>query len=338
MSRNIVKTTGGTTAAVVPPRMGGVADGRFWRSPGMALSTLCFSAMGGVAGGGIMMLLVNALLDLVGAAVEPMTLWLLLGVVLTAVFYVPLASLHSTMAEDERLELARGRLIQFGHHRKAQPDEEKRNYAELFPPARVREDDEMRALILRIAAVLDRTEATLAETSTDPATVARTREVAGRAIDDLIRRHEAILATRAMETSAMARLEADCADIVSDDGNGAPPAPTAPTARIARIVRTAEKVLAERPDLVDDQGARVDDLVRRHVPRLLQRHAEAAATAPLEQVAAVDAELEKGIEDVRRSVESALELAHDEAMDELAKEIRFLALRRGAPPLLTSVG
>ena len=132
-------------------------------------------------------------------------------------------------------------------------------------------------------------------------------------------------------------LSRDCRAIASGRPLDARTASYAPTARIGRIISTAERMLADHPDLVDAQGARVDDLVRIHVPRLLERHRVAAESASAKDLEAVDAQLDIGIEKVRESVQEAADAIHDDAMRALSTELRFLSLRRGTTPLLAAV-
>lgn len=126
-----------------------------------------------------------------------------------------------------------------------------------------------------------------------------------------------------------------CRAIASGQSIDAPVPSYAPTARIGRIISTAERMLKDHPDLVDGQGARVDALIRVHVPRLLERHRIAAASASAKDLEAVDAHLDTGIEQVRESVQEAADMVHGEAMRALSTELGFLSLRRGTTPLLS---
>jgi hypothetical protein len=129
-----------------------------------------------------------------------------------------------------------------------------------------------------------------------------------------------------------------CRAIATGRSPDAPIAVHAPTARIGRIISTAERMLSHRPDLTDAGGARIDALVRIHVPRLLERHRIAAETASPDCLDAVDAQLDVGVERIRASVQEAADAIHDDAMQALATELRFLELRRTtATPLLTAV-
>ena len=115
---------------------------------------------------------------------------------------------------------------------------------------------------------------------------------------------------------------------------GATVVPTAPravgSARINRLVENAEQALAIDPELVDAGGARVDALVREHLPRLLARHAELSLCAPLDGIGDADVRLEEGVELVRASVAEAIAGMRHARADALRTEIAFLRLRRGA--------
>lgn len=139
------------------------------------------------------------------------------------------------------------------------------------------------------------------------------------------------------EQSLLSSFEDDCVAISDGRDPTSPTRVLVPSARIARIIDTAEKALRTHPSLTDDAGGRIDDLVRVHVPRLLDTHARAAGTAAADEMQAVDAALDEAVELVRTSVEEALSRLHDEATSALTTEIRFLTLRRGTTPLLTAV-
>ena len=86
---------------------------------------------------------------------------------------------------------------------------------------------------------------------------------------------------------------------------GALPPPSAGAA-LQMLIGVSEKALAVDPDLVDGAGARIDDLVRVHLPRLLEVHAAAARAAMPADLAAIDAALSDGVEQVRASIEEAM--------------------------------
>lgn len=106
--------------------------------------------------------------------------------------------------------------------------------------------------------------------------------------------------------------------------------PPSASAALQRLIGLAENALSVDPDLVDDAGARLDHLVRQHLPRLLETHAAAARAAGPVDLAAVDDELTKGVEQVRASVEEALARDARHRFDALRTEVAFLSARRGS--------
>jgi hypothetical protein len=114
---------------------------------------------------------------------------------------------------------------------------------------------------------------------------------------------------------------------------GLPSVPTAlpppsASAALQRLIGIAEDALATDPDLVDSNGARIDTLVREHLPRLLERHAE-AARSPSSNLTRVDAKLEEGVDEVRASIDEALAADAEARFDSLRTEVGFLRMRRG---------
>lgn len=105
--------------------------------------------------------------------------------------------------------------------------------------------------------------------------------------------------------------------------------PPSASAALQRITALAEDALAVDPDLVDDTGARLDSLVRVHLPRLLARHAEAARAARTDTLVDVDAELAQGVERIRASVDEAFARDARRRFDALREEVAFLSARRG---------
>lgn len=136
-----------------------------------------------------------------------------------------------------------------------------------------------------------------------------------------------------VDVNPMATLTAICDAAVRGDLQDTGGASPIGNARIGRILANAEKALAVDPDLMDDAGSRIDDLVRKHLPRLMQRHAEASKVRPVEELASIDADLDEAVELVRASVEEALSRLKDASRDALRNEIGFLRLRRGDPSL-----
>lgn len=99
-------------------------------------------------------------------------------------------------------------------------------------------------------------------------------------------------------------------------------------AHVDRLISKAEEALLLDPDMKDRSGARVDAAIREHLPRLLQKHADTAKSARVEDLAATDRMLDEGVELIRRSVEEGLEGIRNEKADALRTEIGFLRLRR----------
>jgi hypothetical protein len=239
---------------------------------------------------------------------------------------------------QEHVKAARTRVLDFSKRFK---DGERASYVllcRLMADPFVIDGDAQRPLLLRLDTAMLALEHTLREIGAHEPSIEKANAMAEATILRILGQHREQMDATQASNDALERLEHALNDAVDAPiGGTTPMMPTAPTARIARIVETAEKALISHPDLVDGQGARVDDLVRTHVPRLLRKHAEAARTASTRDVGEVDTALDRGVDAVRASVEEAIASLHDLAMDELVTELRFLTLRRGATPLLTSV-
>jgi hypothetical protein len=69
--------------------------------------------------------------------------------------------------------------------------------------------------------------------------------------------------------------------------------------------------------------------VREHLPTLLRVHAE-AARSPSSDLARVDGELEKGLEEIRAGIEDALARDAQRRFDRLVDQVAFLHMRREA--------
>lgn len=109
-------------------------------------------------------------------------------------------------------------------------------------------------------------------------------------------------------------------------------------AQAARVLRLCREAVAVEPDLVDSAGTPIRPLVDQHLPELMKRHAAAAAIAPADELAAIDAELAEGIERVRLAVEDALSTSAVARRTALRSQLGFLALRHPDPvPLLESI-
>lgn len=104
--------------------------------------------------------------------------------------------------------------------------------------------------------------------------------------------------------------------------------PLSASATLQRLTGLAENALEVDPDLVDSTGARVDALVRDHLPRLLAAHADAARSARTEDLGEVDATLADGVEQVRASIDEALASDARRRFDRLREEVEFLHMRR----------
>lgn len=103
--------------------------------------------------------------------------------------------------------------------------------------------------------------------------------------------------------------------------------PHSAIAALQRLMGLGEDALAVDPDLVDGTGARLDALVREHLPNLLRIHAD-AARSPSSDLAKVDAELEKGLEEIGAGVEDALARDAQRRFDLLVDQVAFLRMRR----------
>ena len=115
-------------------------------------------------------------------------------------------------------------------------------------------------------------------------------------------------------------------------------------ARRNRLIMNAEAALVIDPDLVDRSGARLDDLVRVHAPRLLDKHDAASRRAGLHDPAKAavamneaDAALDAGLAAIGASIEDAVGRLQHESAQELLTEVRFLNMRRGDAPVLTAI-
>ena len=102
--------------------------------------------------------------------------------------------------------------------------------------------------------------------------------------------------------------------------------PPSASAALQRLIGLAEDALHVDPDLTDTNGARIDTLIREHLPRLLETHADAARSSASD-LAAVDAQLAIGVEKVRASVERALSADAQARFDRLRTEVAFLTMR-----------
>lgn len=107
------------------------------------------------------------------------------------------------------------------------------------------------------------------------------------------------------------------------------PAPMLPTgnARLSRIAELCQEAVLLDPEMCDANGTPIRPLVDRHLPELASRHALAARSADVKDLASIDTELEEGVEGVRKAVEEALALHADQQRDNLSEQLRFLKSR-----------
>lgn len=108
------------------------------------------------------------------------------------------------------------------------------------------------------------------------------------------------------------------------------------SARHNLLVMSATKALAIDPDLVDAGGSRLDELLRVHMPRILETHAEASRRAGLktgdaaiQAIRDADARLDEALASIGTSIQEAVERLNHESAQALITEVRFLNLRRG---------
>lgn len=103
--------------------------------------------------------------------------------------------------------------------------------------------------------------------------------------------------------------------------------PQTGNARIARIARICRDAVTLDPDLRDGRGTPLLPLVQRHLPDLLRRHADAARNAPAESLDAIDRDLDKGVDIVRKAIEEGMAISTDARIAQLHDQLRFLEAR-----------
>lgn len=188
------------------------------------------------------------------------------------------------------------------------------------------------ATLVKLDAVAFSLKASIDAAGPDQRMADHARDVAERAIVAIM----AEAGTRSDHTAsrqANLKLEQICSSV----SKGSAMALAAPTARLSRILTLASRALADHPDMTDAGGARIDQLVRVHVPRLIALRAEALETARSQDIEAVDRGFDAAFDSVVASIEEAVGSIHDQTMDRLATEMRFLTARRGETPMLTAV-
>jgi hypothetical protein len=188
-------------------------------------------------------------------------------------------------------------------------------------------DDVKARLILRLAAIQSVRAGITSLVGSDAVALTEKARIAAirTALDDAVAEQRIV---RAGSVDAVSRSFEDASRV-----GAAPTSPAASltgNARINRLVANAETALEIDPDLVDAGGARIDALVREHLPRLLSRHAELSLITPLDGIDEADVNLEKGVELVRASVAEAIAGLRGNRADALRTEIAFLRMRRNA--------
>jgi len=113
---------------------------------------------------------------------------------------------------------------------------------------------------------------------------------------------------------------------------------TTGNAKVDFIARSIRKALEMNPDMVDANGARIDALIERILPDLLERHAEASRHARVEDLKSINDDLDEGIELIRVPLDEGLAGLRTRSAERLRTQIDFLKLRRGVDHMgLTSV-
>lgn len=97
--------------------------------------------------------------------------------------------------------------------------------------------------------------------------------------------------------------------------------------RLLRLAELCQEAVSLHPEICDANGTPIRPLVERHLPELAKRHIMAMQSASSEERLIIDAELERGIEGVGKSVEEALAMNSDKKRQDLGEQIRFLQMR-----------
>lgn len=308
---------------------------RFWRHPEIAILTAVMSALLGTFTGGLVGMMIASITT--GGIMPALAM---LGIPVALIAFPVIGADYIGDIDRNVVSNAKTRVLDFAQRKMSSRGDSMPELTDLrkaLGDERLVTSADGRPLLFQLDAVMLNLNGALVEIGPHTAAIEEAEDMALKAVLDILRRHGAELARRHADATVMERLATRLHEVsagrIGDEGV----MPTAPSARISRIVETAERGLRTHPDMVDAQGARIDDLVRKHVPRLLQIHADAARTAPASEIAAVDGALDEAVEAVRGSVDEALGRMHDEAMDALRRELHFLALRRGTPTALTAV-
>lgn len=97
--------------------------------------------------------------------------------------------------------------------------------------------------------------------------------------------------------------------------------------RIVEIIARAERLLINYPDLADEGNARIDDLVRTHLPRLEERRRSILELGAPSAVIDAGAMVEKALATAEISIAQAVRIASKIHLDGMDTEIRFLEMR-----------
>jgi hypothetical protein len=127
----------------------------------------------------------------------------------------------------------------------------------------------------------------------------------------------------ARENALKARKAYDSLSIKAANAYATPRTPT----RLTAFIASAESALSIHADLVDEDGSRIDDLVRKHLPRLQQRHADAIALGSPEAITAAETMLDQALSMARDSLSRARTIASKTHLDAMDTELRFLGMR-----------
>ncbi len=112
------------------------------------------------------------------------------------------------------------------------------------------------------------------------------------------------------------------------------PVSIAASSRSSELLRIGHLAIGADPDLVDANGARMDTLIREHLPELLTRHRRASTTAVDEENRSrVEAEFNDGLDVVAAALDEAMTIRGSQSHEDLLTQVRFLKTRHGATPL-----
>lgn len=98
-------------------------------------------------------------------------------------------------------------------------------------------------------------------------------------------------------------------------------------ARATRLAELARRALDEDPELTDALGNRLKPLVEEHLPLLIERHRASTRTADTDRIDEIDADLDRGLDAIARSLGQALDALANRRHDDLRTQVRFLESR-----------